>query len=873
MAKPDFKLQRPGVLHKDPPIVAPQNPSRGACIKYRLYPRHFALQVYFLASPPGHPAGAFMEAGKKHCGGPTSDEKQRGAWREEGAGRGYGVQNERESLNGKSERVMGAGVFSDCIFFIRVNSLPLKEKKKLNNAIILNGGEVSFVLSEKCTHAVVSNPATLNSTQQKKIEKHGISVVNPDFIWKSVHEERLIDVECEEDDLPCEATVDEDHEEKKNRFLARFVSKEKTVESNLGEDMEFLDNEDDDNTLENAEVAKYSCFQKKEEYAVVELLSLTGQCPLSYRISMVYGLPNTSEKEFVFSQVDTAEKACEKYEHRINDIKNKGFTQIDRIPLQAENLASKALQKVLLGEAINITELSTEVAGLVESLWVDAVGHLDSIISCPVQNISLNDLSKAEGILCQIRKALIKKDKEEAICEMMQEFYRFIPHKEKIQNDINMKFLTVKQDLCQVIRDMINVNENNSSIYTSSSTAKYQALRCRIEHIHPNSAEFLQVTQSILDHNHSNGEFNILRVFRVGRLSEATNFKSHVGNVKSLLHASSSCNFVGILSRGLMLPKMIVEEFGGERTDIGNLGSGIYFSDSISTSVKYSQPSSVTGSRLLMVCDVALGNCADVFRRDYTITEPPNGFHSVHGVRRKDGVNSDFSDDEYVVYDVNQVQMRYVVQFSTDGDYIDLHKESLFISIDKTQDLHKSQPEPSDDISLELPEGQVTKGGLEGSDGQQVPLQSIHVKARLVDLAAKVVMFQTYKNESSFPIEAKYVFPLDSTAAVCGFEAFINGKHIIGEVKEKQQAHREYRSAISEGHGAYLMDQDAPDVFTVSVGNLPPKATVIIKITYVTELECRYNHIAFSIPGNVAQWQKDKALKENTQIFFLCYVY
>lgn len=34
------------------------------------------------------------------------------------------------------------------------------------------------------------------------------------------------------------------------------------------------------------------------------------------------------------------------------------------------------------------------------------------------------------------------------------------------------------------------------------------------------------------------------------------------------------------------------------------------------------------------------------------------------------------------------------------------------------------------------------------------------------------------------PIEAKYVFPLDDKAAVCGFEAFINGKHVVGEVRE-----------------------------------------------------------------------------------------
>jgi poly [ADP-ribose] polymerase len=81
------------------------------------------------------------------------------------------------------------------------------------------------------------------------------------------------------------------------------------------------------------------------------------------------------------------------------------------------------------------------------------------------------------------------------------------------------------------------------------------------------------------------------------------------------------------------------------------------------------------------------------------------------------------------------------------------------------------------------------------------------------------------------------VFPLDELGAVCGFEAFINGKHIIGQVKEKEQAHKEYKQAVSEGHGAYLMDEEKPEVFTVSVGNLPPKCDALIKITYVTELE------------------------------------
>ena len=69
-------------------------------------------------------------------------------------------------------------------------------------------------------------------------------------------------------------------------------------------------------------------------------------------------------------------------------------------------------------------------------------------------------------------------------------------------------------------------------------------------------------------------------------------------------------------------------------------------------------------------------------------------------------------------------------------------------------------------------------------------------------------MLQLYRNDNNVAIEAKYVFPLDDQAAVCGFEAFINGKHVVGEVKEKEEAHREYREAISKGHGAYVMDQD-----------------------------------------------------------------
>ena len=33
--------------------------------------------------------------------------------------------------------------------------------------------------------------------------------------------------------------------------------------------------------------------------------------------------------------------------------------------------------------------------------------------------------------------------------------------------------------------------------------------------------------------------------------------------------------------RGLLLPKIVVDDFGGERTDPGSLGAGIYFASSV----------------------------------------------------------------------------------------------------------------------------------------------------------------------------------------------------------------------------------------------------------------------------------------------------
>lgn len=64
------------------------------------------------------------------------------------------------------------------------------------------------------------------------------------------------------------------------------------------------------------------------------------------------------------------------------------------------------------------------------------------------------------------------------------------------------------------------------------------------------------------------------------------------------------------------------------------------------------------------------------------------------------------------------------------------------------------------------------------------------------------------------------------------------------------------------------MDEEAPNVFTVSVGNIPPKARVIIKIIFVMELVMEGDLLLFRLPGAVAPDVRDQSQDTFTQVSF-----
>lgn len=162
-------------------------------------------------------------------------------------------------------------------------------------------------------------------------------------------------------------------------------------------------------------------------------------------------------------------------------------------------------------------------------------------------------------------------------------------------------------------------------------------------------------------------------------------------------------------------------------------------------------------------------------------------------------------------------------------------------------------------------------GLVQKQNGSRVPLESIKIQVDVQGFTAHVLATMKYTNKDENPIEAIYIFPLDEQAAVCGFQATIDGRTIVAEVQEKQEARDTYDDAISSGQSAFLLEEsdESSDIFQISVGNLPPKKEAIIELRFVTELAVEVEgRVVFVLPTvlNPRYSPQDSTSSLSTQI-------
>jgi Ca-activated chloride channel family protein len=145
-----------------------------------------------------------------------------------------------------------------------------------------------------------------------------------------------------------------------------------------------------------------------------------------------------------------------------------------------------------------------------------------------------------------------------------------------------------------------------------------------------------------------------------------------------------------------------------------------------------------------------------------------------------------------------------------------------------------------------------------------IPLQSTNANVQIVGTIAHVQITQTYQNLGSQPIEASYVFPMSTQAAVHNMQMTIGNRIIKAEVFEKKKAEKIYKKAIKEGKRAAKLDQHRPNVFKMKVGNILPNETITIAIFYTEMIAPINKGYQFVFPGVVGPRFTGESSKKET---------
>ncbi|EAY30858.1 VIT domain-containing protein [Microscilla marina] len=162
----------------------------------------------------------------------------------------------------------------------------------------------------------------------------------------------------------------------------------------------------------------------------------------------------------------------------------------------------------------------------------------------------------------------------------------------------------------------------------------------------------------------------------------------------------------------------------------------------------------------------------------------------------------------------------------------------------------------------------------------QMPLKETKVDVNVAGVIADVTVTQVYKNEGKNTLEAIYVFPGSTQAAVYAMTMTIGERKLIAKIEEKGKARAQYEAAKKQGKTASLLEQHRPNVFQMNVANILPKDLIKVELHYTELLVPTDGVYEFSYPTVVGprysdtpaakatageKWVKNPYLKEGSK--------
>jgi Ca-activated chloride channel family protein len=115
---------------------------------------------------------------------------------------------------------------------------------------------------------------------------------------------------------------------------------------------------------------------------------------------------------------------------------------------------------------------------------------------------------------------------------------------------------------------------------------------------------------------------------------------------------------------------------------------------------------------------------------------------------------------------------------------------------------------------------------------ERLPLRETTAHVDIAGVIAHVAVRQVFENGGKKPIEAVYVFPGSTRAAVHGMRMKIGARVVEARIDRKQAARETYEAARAQGRRASLLEQERPNVFTMNVANVMPGDRIEVTLDY-----------------------------------------
>jgi poly [ADP-ribose] polymerase len=284
------------------------------------------------------------------------------------------------------------------------------------------------------------------------------------------------------------------------------------------------------------------------------------------------------------------------------------------------------------------------------------------VFQTPLGVVTLEGIKEAAAILDEVYNEI--DGRKESFYNLINEYLKIVPQKvgRNVLAFIDKQFAThdhirKQKDLLDSLEISFNTLHTQTPNDDGSKTIEEKVFDLSLD-VLADTGEFERLKKGFYDtrksmHHYSNVHVKQIYDVRLDQMDRDFDKKSW-GNIQEFYHGTNIANCLSIMKSGLKTAPPSSAHIAGKMFQ-----NGVYGANCSSKSLGYSMGrwggGSSSDGAWLFVCEFAMGSTYHVKRGEYRM---PSGYDSISALSK----NTSLMNDEFIVYDNNQVNIKYLIE-------------------------------------------------------------------------------------------------------------------------------------------------------------------------------------------------------------------